>query len=593
MSCRYAVGNDRCQYESYTLFIGVFLGAWLGFVLSGDRGQAPSPIGVTRFSLVLEGSQSITNYARNALALSPDGRTVAFLADDRLYIKEMGESAVRPLPGTEDASGPFFSPDGTWIAFRARGFLKKVALDGTMPVSLHRTGQTRGGAWPSPDEILYAARSGVYRIAASGGTPELLAEARQGVFRHPELLPDGDTLLVTSFPGEDVGQVVAISLRTGERKVVVARGSDAQYLRTGHLLFVEEGALVAAPFDLETLELRANPVPVVDSVVQSIDSESAQFAVSDSGTLVYLDVLNLNNARLVWVDREGGVEPLTEAAHAYSDVRFSPDGNRFAVHNRSNENDIWFHDVGLGTMARLTLGNSEQETPVWSPDGRFVAFVSAEVSASSARTFYRKAADGSGEREKLWDGRGHGHVADWTPGGRQLVVELRGDVYLLNLEGEPSLTPLLDGPFVEKSSRLSPDGRWIAYASDETGREEVYVQPFPDGGSKHMVSRDGGLQPIWSPDGATLFFRGETHVMEVSVALAPEFQSTRPVSLFEDRFHRPRVGGHTSYDVSPDGRFLMLERESAGGKGRFGGSFYIEVVINWFEELERRVPTDD
>jgi Tol biopolymer transport system component len=258
-------------------------------------------------------------------------------------------------------------------------------------------------------------------------------------------------------------------------------------------------------------------------------------------------------------------------------------------------NDVWIYERERGALTRLTFDPGEEETPVWSPDGRWIAFATSR--AGQPRSIYRKAADGSGAEERLWSGDFHAHVSGWAPDGQTIVMEIQGaetstDIWLLDGEGERAARPLLQTRFNERTARLSPDGRWLAYVSDESGRDEVYVQPFPDLAGKWQISIQGGNQPVWSRDGRELFYRGGEQLMAVTVSTEPPFRATAPQALFPDAFERPQGPAHTSYDVAPDGRFLMLQSSQVSRETERTGSTQLHVVQNWFEELKRLVPTN-
>ena len=268
------------------------------------------------------------------------------------------------------------------------------------------------------------------------------------------------------------------------------------------------------------------------------------------------------------------------------DLRVSPDGRRLAAHFPGDENDIWIYDFDRDTTSRLTLLPGEDETPVWSPDGRFIAFTGQR----GRRHLFRVRADGSEPPESLWESVHHMHVSDWSPDGRWIVFDVdlgpQFDVWLLDMEGASEARPLLESRFTEYGERVSPDGNYLAYVSDESGREEVYVQRFPALGDKRLISNEGGAQPVWSRDGRRLFYRSPTHVMAVEVKLGPPFDVSAPETIIADTFSGNPGGAHTFYDVMSDGKLVMLD------DGGVQERFYVNVVVNWAEELKRLAPTD-
>ena len=421
------------------------------------------------------------------------------------------------------------------------------------------------------------------------------------------MLPGGEAFVfgkLTAETGRVSLQVGRFS--SGETVELVANGFDARYLPTGHLLFASENTLMVAPFDPHRLTLLAEPLPIVEDV-SAVDlgnyfgnfSGLSQYAVSGTGTLVHLSAgeLTIYRTTVVSVGPEGTTLPQGEPRWQ-SDVRLSPNGERVALHVRDDD-DIWVYDLGRGTMTRLTFEPGEDETPVWSPDGRFIAYRStssllARGAGGGGSVVVRTASDGSGAEEALWESEHHVHVADWTPDGRSLLVEVRAeadfDVILLELDsGEPEPRPLLDSRFQERHARISPDGRWIAYTSDESGRDEVYLQRFPELGDKRSVSTEGGVQPVWSRDGRTLYYRGPRSIMSVAISHREPYRVGAPEALFPDDFVRGQGVGHTSYDVAPDGRLFLLQALSASGDASVD-SIQFQVALDWFEELEERVP---
>ena len=569
---------------------------------------------VTRFSVSvpIETEAFSAGVRRRLLALSPDGRSLVHSSGGSLYLRRMGELETSPVRGTEGrgVGGPFFSPDGRWVGFWVTGQLKKVPLAGGAPVTLCdlRT-PPHGASWEENGTILFGARGGIWQVSDAGGQPELLIELDDNAYGlTPRMLPGGEAFVFGKFTAEtDKVSLQAGRFSSGETVELVANGFDASYLPTGHLIFASENTLMAAPFDPHRLTLLAEPLSIVEDVSAVVlftqfgnFSGLSQYAVSATGTLVHLSTgeLTIYRTTVVSVGPEGTTLPQGEPRW-HSDVRLSPNGERVALHVRDDLDDIWVYDLSRGAMTRLTFEPGEDETPVWSPDGRFIAYRStssllARGAGGGGSVVVRTASDGSGTEEALWEREHHVHVSDWTPDGRSLLVEVRAeadfDVMLLELDsGEPEPRPLLDSRFQERSPRISPDGRWIAYTSDESGRDEVYLQRFPELGDKRSVSTDGGVQPVWSRDGETLYYRGSRSIMSVAISHREPYQVGAPEALFPDDFVRGQGLGHTSYDVAPDGRLFLLQALSASGDGSVD-SIQFQVALDWFEELEERVP---
>jgi len=533
----------------------------------------------------------------NDVAISPNGRQLIYLGIGegrrQYYLRSLDDFVDRPIPGTANPVGNvFFSPDSKSIGFLSEGKLKKTSLAGGSPITLC---DAPPGGWSGDwfeDTIVFTATlpsgQGLYRVSANGGEPEMLAtvnldEGEQRYF-FPDFLPDGKDLLFSI--GSSTGfQTALLSLETGERKVVLENARQARYLSTGHLVYEQSitGNLMAVPFDLATLEVTGDSVPVVQGVRQTTTG-FVDYSISDNGTLVYVPSTGGLDGTLVWVDRQGLATPLIEDRQAYRRPRLSPDGQRVAVAFQSEANsDIWIYDIGRGTRMRLTVeGNNE--SPVWTPDGTRVTFWSDR---DGIQDLYLKPADGSGQAELLLN-MNSGNIlipTSWSPDGESLAfydVTSSRDIWVLPRGGDGA--PFVVTAFNEGSPLFSPDGRWLAYGSNESGRDEIYVQPYPGPGVKWPISTEGGTEPRWSADGRELFYRLGDKMMVVEVQSEPAFTSGRPQLVFEVPYLRDQFAT-SNYDISPDGqRFLMIKADQAEVP-------QINVVLNWFEELKRLVPT--
>jgi len=373
-----------------------------------------------------------------------------------------------------------------------------------------------------------------------------------------------------------------LSLGTGEKKIVVEGAREAHYLPTGHLVYEQAatGTLMTVPFDLARLEVADEPTPVLEGVGQD-PTTGADYAVSGNGTLVYVTGENMGS-RLVWVDREGQENSLTEEPRAIIHLRLSPDGKQVAYDMLSgNTRDSWIYDIDRGTHTRLTTEGGGY--PVWTPDGMWVAF------SNGLGNIYRKLADGSGETQEILT-RENTTAISWSPDGRILAFEEQTpatgwDIGYITMEGDHAWKPFLVTPFRERSPMISPDGRWLAYISDESGQDEIYVQPFPEAGQKLLISTGGGIEPMWSPDGQELFYRTADQMMAVTVETKPRFSAGTPRRLYEGRYSLDSGVGHPRYGVAPDGQRFMMAKASNEDQ--------IRVVLNWFSELKRLVPSDN
>jgi len=595
-----AVTAPRLRGPNKLLWIGLATGVVVGVtaaILLSRSEIRPSSSGVTRFDIVLPPSERLNRLSRNIFALSPDGTTLVYGANSQLYARRFDESDAHSIPGTENGWAPFFSPDGTWLGFMARGELRKIALDGGQASTISRPGTIYGAVWSEDDDIVFAAPGGLLRVSAAGGESEQIRGAdREFSLRFPELVPGGKWVLASFRPsgfnsGSNVG---AVSIETGEIRTLFRGGEAPRLLATGHLAFVRESQLVVAPFDVERLEMTGAPTPAADGVEVHPATGAAQFAISGNGTLVYLGSEGGERNRLVWVEPDGTSSIFTGEVGYFRDVRFSPDGERVAIQDRAGDLDVWIYGVERKDKTRLTFSPQLDEVPVWSPDGNDI--VHTGWTSSSTRGLWRTAADGSDEPELLWESERHVHVSDWTPNGTALIIDVYNadtswDLYLLPLDGDGSLDVIAESPFEERNARLSPNGKWLAYASTESGREEIYVRSFPALDVKRTVSTNGGVQPIWSRDGSTLFYRDGQAVMAVSISASSDFEASVPRPMFEDVFDRTQADNHTLYDVAPDGRFLMLSRQHAQDEtDRYLGLDRYHVVVNWIEEVRQRAP---
>ena len=556
-----------------------------------DRPEAPP---VVRFQAPLPPDTLLGVVLNHRLAVSPDGTRVAYAAQDQLYVRRMDEPMFTPIAGTERALEPVFSPDGQSIAFWLDAQLKRVSLLGGAPVPIADMVPYFGASWEADDMILLSIPGvGIARVPAAGGDPEVLIPATgdvsQGVlastfFLRPQILPGGDWILFSLFPS---GQVVMQSLVTNEQQLLVERGGDAVYVDTGHLVYADGGVLFARLFDVGTGAVGAEAVRLLEGVLQNLNGV-AQFDVSDDGTLVSVPGSGAGLAnRLVWVDRDGLEEPLDVPPGDYSTPRVSPDGSAIAFDRAA---DIWTLDLARGAETRVTNDLAASVAPLWTPDGSRLVY--GTFGTGDDEGLFWKSADGTGDAELLVSIPDAVIVAPsaWSADGNSLVFwgvpnGVNPDVGLFSMNGDDtSVSFLLDSESQEAAPTVSPDGRWIAYDSNESGTPEIYVQRFPELGQRMTVSIDGGTQALWSRDGTEIFYRGPRGMMAVPVSLEPTFSLGAPVALFEDRYAFLLV--RRTYDVAPDGRFLMVkERERDNDAAP-----YIDVVLNWVQELTERLP---
>jgi serine/threonine-protein kinase len=539
------------------------------------------------------------------MALSPDGKTLALTldgdSDTMLYVRKLHSAELVLIPGTEDAATPFFSPDSKWIAFFAADKLKKVPVDGGAPVTLcDSDGSNRGASWGTDDFIVFSPHytRPLMRVSGAGGEPTALTTIDkvkgERTHRWPHAVPGEDLVLFTvgtmdSPESYDDARIQAIRPSTGEQRTVLERASMARYVPSGHLVFGREGFLFAVPFDIETLEVQGSPVPVLENVMGMPSSGVVHAGFAQNGLLAYIaGAPRSRQSRLVWRYRDGRSEPLPAPVDGYTNPRISPDRTRIVVQiEGATTYDVWTVNIDQGTVTRLTF-EGDNRFPVWSRDGRRIAF--ASVRDNALMSAYVKAADGSGQAEMIYSPDSHenaGQVvpSDWTPDGRSLILEFTNEnatnvLAFSEHDGEARI--VLETPAAESAPTISPDGRWMAYASDEAGIFQIFVRAYPGPGGKWQISTEGGAGPRWSPDGTELFYRVQGELYAVTVeGDAGTFTSGRPELLFDDLNTAALA---SDYDVFDSNRFLVVE--NAGDDTAPPG---VTVVVNWLDDLKRRV----
>lgn len=524
---------------------------------------------------------------RPALTLSPDGSILVYVAvvgdHTQLYLRRMDQDEIQPIQGTDGAHSPFFSPDGKWVGFFADEKLKKVPISGGEPEILCAAPLGFGGSWGSTDIIFFIPTdtTEIWKISSVGGSPQPLinlASQKESLACHwPEILPGGDAVLYSLRDGG----ISVFSVRSGRRKMFLDSGSYARYSPSGHIVYADRGKLRAVRFQLDKLEVTGLPVTVLDGV-RTERQGAAQFALSRDGSIAYVPGIDATLGTLQWIDRSGKAEPLGLPKADYGAFKISPDGQAIAIPIiEAGNSNIWIYNLTRGTLTRFTFGQADY-SPIWTPDGRWIVFSSG---GNGTEHFYKKLADGSGEAEQITENEPClCHPASFSLEGKQIASFCRTmDLWIFPFERGQEPRPFLQTRFIETFPAFSPNGRWIAYTSDESGRWEIYVRPYPGPGGKWRVSTDGGEESRWSQSGQELFYRFGNRWMAVKVDSGDEFSAGKPYVLFEGPYIN--IQGY-SYDVSPDGqRFLVVEgseQELAVGQ--------VHVITNWLEELKRLVP---
>jgi len=577
------------------------LGALVTWSVLGVNQSAPNS--VVRFSLPVGPEQVFTSTGRHLVALSPDGTELIYEADGQLYRRRFDQLEPTAIPGTAEGGGrsPFISPDGEWVGFWAGGQLKKVAMSGGAAVNLGDVDNPWGVSWGIDDTILFGqGTAGIWQVPGTGGTPEVVITVEDGGMAHgPQMLPDGDSVLFTLRPvgtsSWDGAQIVAQSLETGERVVLIEGGRDARYVETGHLVYALNGVLFSVVFDPGALEVLGGPVPLVENVDQTDVTGASHFALAANGTLAHVrGIGGIGDSRnLVWVDRQGDEELLMAPPAPYDSPRLSPDGRYVALEVQGENIDVVIYDLQRDTPTRLTFAPGRDGYPLWTPDGQRIVFSSDR---DGILTLFSKSADGTGQAEQLTTSDAALVPEAWADDGQTLVAQItRGEpgLQLIHVGTDGGDEELLNTEFIELYSDVSPDGNWIAYMSDESGQFEVYARPFPNvDGGRWQISRAGGLAPKWAPDGGALyFFNGNsTQMMVAAVETDSTFSPGNPEGLFSLVGYRVGAPGRARpFDISSDGeRFLMIKPTLMATES--GNPSHIVVVENWLEELKDRVP---
>jgi serine/threonine-protein kinase len=559
------------------------------------------PGDVARFAIVLPKDRALASDFNPVIAISPDGQRIVFRASGKLYQRRLGRLDVEPILGTEAATSPFFSPDGRWLGFFAEGHLKKVPLMGGAPVTLADAPGNRGATWCSDGTIVFTpnGRGGLLRVKEDGTSlrqltvPDTMRNER--THRYPQFLPDGKTVIFTvgtldSPDYYDDATIGAVNLQTGERTVLLKGACMARYVSSGCLVYSRAGTLFAVPFDLRRLQVSGSSFPVAEDVFGDPTTGATHCSISENGTLVYVPgKANIYQRTLAWVDRNGAVTDLRAAARTYLDPRLSPDGNQVAVIISSGRDfDVWVFNIPRNTMSRLTFGGSNR-SPVWSPDGKRIAY---SYNATGNSKIIVRQADGSGTPEEFKSGLeeyDRTYVNCWTPDGSMLVVtvpqrRIGWDLMVLPLTGGRKPWKFLSTKSDEWVASLSPNGKWLAYISNETGVSQVFVRPFPGGTGQWQISADQAFETHWSIDGKMLYYNTGHSIMAVPIEATQSLVAGQASVLLKD--YRPlSIESGITFDVSPDGLHLLVTKSQDTEEA----PLQIDVVLNWTDEISKVV----
>jgi serine/threonine-protein kinase len=598
-------------------------GILIGRLLIWPPRSTPSPSVVTSIIKIEPGhwldgmreAMEMERPSRTAMAISSDGRFVVYSAIEenpgpeatsQLYLRRMDQSEAKPIAGTEGGINPFLSPDNRWVGFWVArdGKLKKVRVEGGVPGTLCDLSAWFFGAnWGPDNSIVFTDGwgTGLSRVSAEGGKPETLTKPdpkrEEQNHRLPSWLPNGKAVLftITRHGFDRQPWLALLRLDTREWHVLLQDAADARYVPTGHLIFLRQGTLMAVRFDLAKLEVIGQPVALVENVMQGFhqsgyrNTGAGQFGISDTGSLIYAagGIVPDQKASLVWVDQRGIQQSVTALQFPFSAPRLSPDGQRIAYVTAARERPVYVYDLARGTNSRLT-GEGTAIRPIWAPDGKRLLFGWKKSLTSS---LFWQPYDGSSPMERLTPSEYEQWPGSWSSDGKTVAFvdfhpDTGGDIAMLDVRSG-RVMPFLNSEFDEAYPEFSPDGRWIAYTSDESKRSEVYVRAFPGPGMKQQVSSEGGDEPLWARNGKQLFYRREDQVWVVDVRTDGGFAATKPRLLFE----KPGYGSGypiRAYDLSLDSqRFLIVKEEQR----KPSPATEMVLVQNWFEELKRLVPT--
>jgi eukaryotic-like serine/threonine-protein kinase len=594
---------------------GAAVGAATG-IFAIRRYRGPVPRNLTRFRIPLpEGAVALASFNKR-VAISPDGTHIAFnlisggvsnyvtIGSDKFYLHSLRDLEPKAFPF--DAGAPFFSPDDRWIGFMGsasgRPIIRKMALDGGPPVTVCNKGYV-GATWAADDMIYFVSEvpGGLVRVTAAGGEPKEVVKIdiakgdRQ--HRYPCALPGGKGILITVGTADsetfDDAHIAVLNMETGQIKTVVEGGTHPRYSPSGHLLYARDGRIFAVPFDANRMKTMGQPFTVLEGVLMSRNSGVANYDVSAGGDIVYIPgIADKGERTLVWVDREGNAEPLKLPLRPYLHPRISPDMRQLAVEVEGPNHNFYIYDFARDVLSQMTT-DGVSHWPVWSPDGAQLVFRSGTMGAFK---MWRIPADRSRPAAQL-PGTGISQSAEsWSPDGHALAYtaitpEAGSHIMVESLEGDHESRSFVDIKAAAGSPKFSPDGRWLAYCSNESKKPQVYVQAFPGPGPKIQVSSDGGTDPVWKRTGGELYFRNGDKMMAVAVSTTPTFTAGHPQTLWNGHYSHgmstscgPPGATSSNYDVTADGRrFLMIKDEAPDT----AVSKQIVVVLGWADELNR------
>jgi Tol biopolymer transport system component/tRNA A-37 threonylcarbamoyl transferase component Bud32 len=569
--------------------------AAIAIAASRWRGAPGAPAEVVRFTLPAALNGHANSVGENIVAVSPDGRSLVYVGmaaggHEQLVLRTLDNLDARPLPGTEDAIHPTFSPDGRWVAFVHGNQLYKIAVDGAQPQLLSTTralGVFSGASWSTSGVIVISNGAALFALPDAGGSARALGRGAHPNFLYefaPLVWDETKSVIYARWTGGSpaTARIAIMPIGGGESTVLDLKGIAPLGVIDGTLVYVSnDGVIMGVRIDVAKRRLLGPPVPLVDHVALNIGDGLAYAALSSAGTLIYQS--GTQRSRVVVVGKDGGSRTVLNDAEDYSFPRLSPDGRQLAISmGTADHRDVWLDELASGTRTRLTIDGLSNERPEWSPDGRRVLF---RTDRGSRSAIWSRPVDMSTEAAPLvGSDRVDVFEGIFTPDSRFLIFQLdtlSGDIYYRAGTGDTTTRPIANNPdAVEVMPRPSPDGRWVAFVTNESGRQEVVVQPFPGPGGRVQVSADGGTEPVWSRDGRRLFYRGSGKLMVAEVRTAPSFGVIARDTMLTDTYAFA-TNPHANYDVLPDGaHFLFLEPDRSGE---------MVVVVNWGATLRARM----
>jgi serine/threonine protein kinase len=565
------------------------------------RGESATSGEIVRAFVPLPEKHTLTNlFGGGHVALSPDGRKLAFVAEDSLgarslWVRPLSTLSATKLPGTEGAASPFWSPDNRYIAFFAAGKLKKIEATGGPPFSICDIITPRGGSWGTNGIIVLPVDQtvGISQVPDGGGVPKEITtldkSRNEQTHRWPYFLPDGKHFLYFSRTtsigsGGELDAIVVASIDGTVNKRLLAGTSNVAYA-SGHILYMRENSLMAHPFDPDALELRGDPFPIAEALQFSPRYSVASFAVSNNGALIYEGRSSSLTPELALIDLKGKKYVSLREAEVFVSARLSPDGRKIAMdlyHTGARNSDLWLYEIDRGVNTRFTFDPAVEWYPVWSPDGNRIVFA---TNRKGRHDLYVKVSSGASNEQPLLETDYDKGPSDWSPDGKFVLFTVldpktKADIWVLPTSGEKKPTPFLQTEYSELNGRFSPDMRWVAYQSDESGRNEVYVRPFPGADAKWQVSTNGGTLPRWNRNGKEIFYWSAGKIMSVEVDGAG---STFRIGKLREHFDQSSVGGITMRDISEDGQKILLEISNVQQ-----ASVPLTLVTNWPEELRKK-----